>query len=211
MADSPTTTIKNTNSIYGVLNQKPSGGWVLDFVHVDTSDTDVVAILAFAANNLKYGELSEFFKKVCLTTKWLESISMVSLVSNEWKNAHYFVPTLSMFMADFGDPTLLYAEPKYGEYDGKPFGGADRHFATRELALDWAAKHMSHHFGLCVVLDISEPENEVFRFCANQKEGFNFAERDECGYLVPVHVPSMKWVKATEMDLANMAFHGMVD
>lgn len=211
MTDSPTTTIKNTNAIYGVLNQKPSGGWVLDFIHVDTSGTDVVGILAFAANNLKYGELSKFFKKVCLTTKWLESISMVSLVSNEWKNAHYFVPTLSMFMADFGDPTLLYAEPKYGEYDGKPFGGADRHFSTRELALDWAVRHMSHHFGLCVVLDISEPENEVFRFCANQEEGFNFAERDDNGDLVPVHVPSMKWVKATEMDLANMAFHGMVD
>lgn len=40
-------------------------------------------------------------------------------VSNEWKNAHYFVPTLSMFIADFGDPTVLYAKPKYGEYDGK--------------------------------------------------------------------------------------------
>ena len=209
MTDSPTTTIKNTNSIYGVLNQKPSGGWVLDFVHVDTSDTDVVAILAFAANNLKYGELSKFFKKVCLTTKWLESISMVSLVSNEWKNAYYFVPTLSMFMDDFGDPTLLYAEPKYGEYDGKPFGGADRHFATREIALDWSVRHMSHHFGLCIVLDVSEP-SEVFRFCANQEEGFSFAERDDNGDLVPVHVPSMKWVEASESDLANMAFHNMV-
>jgi hypothetical protein len=126
MTNSPTT----TNAVYGVLNQKPSGGWVLDFIHVDTSDTDVVGILAFAANNSEYGELRKFFKKVCLTTKWIEGISMVSLVSSEWKNMHSFVPALSVFMEDFGDPTLMYAEPKYGDYDGKPFGGADRHSGT---------------------------------------------------------------------------------
>lgn len=200
----------NTNSIYGVLNQKPSGSWVLDFIHVDTSNTDVVGILALAANNSKPGELKNFFKRVCLTTKWIEGVFAVSLVSNEWKNMHSFTPALSM-LVNFGDPTLIYVEPKYGEYDGKPFGGADRHFSTRELALDWAARHMSHHFGLCVVLDISEPENEVFRFYANQEEGFNFAERDEYGYLNPVHVPSMKWVEATESHLANMAFHGLID
>lgn len=68
---------------------------------------------------------------------------------------------------------------------------------------------MSHHFGLCIVLDVSEP-SEVFWFCANQEEGFNFAERDDNGDLVPVYVPSMKWVEATEMDLANMAFHSII-
>lgn len=36
------------------------------------------------------------------------------------------------------------------------------------------------------------------------KEGFNFAERDECDHLVAVHAPPMKWVEASESDLANV-------